>query len=66
MATTVDIASDDHCGRQHMTEKPSLVKKLAKDPMLDFAFLCVLNRFMICIEWVYCVGTFYVLGGCFS
>ena len=52
------------------------LKKQAKDSMLDFAFTfslklvyCVLNRFMVCIEWaflVYCVGAFYVLGGCFS
>ena len=68
MATTVNIASDDHCGRRYVTEKVSLslVKKQAKDTMLDFAFHCVLNRFMVCIEWVYCVGTFSVLGGCFS
>ena len=50
------------------------VKKQAKDNTLDFTFslklvYCVLNRFMVCIEWVslvYCMGAFYVLGGCFS
>ena len=61
------------CGRRH---GQSFVKKQAKDSTLDFAFTfslklvyCVLNRFMVCIEWaflVYCVGAFYVLGGCFS